>query len=75
MKGVFESVNTRAVLGLRQLESQPFDSKRDAEKFQEVGLLMKGLVEILKTPVLNSQGKLNFGTVTLLEKYRILPSK
>lgn len=75
LRTVFESLNNRAVLGLRQLESQPFDSKRDAEKFQEVGLLMKGLVEILKAPVLNSQGKLNLGTVTILEKYRTLPGK
>lgn len=75
LKGVFESLNTRAVEGLNELESQPFDSKRDAEKFQQVGLLMKELVEILKTPVLNSEGKLNLGTVTILEKYRHLLGK
>ncbi|MBC1236931.1 hypothetical protein [Nostoc sp. 2RC] len=75
LKGVFESLNTLAVEGLNELESEPFDSNRDAEKFQQVGLLMKGLVEILKTPVLNSEGKLNLGTVTILEKYRILPGK
>jgi hypothetical protein len=61
--------------GSNELEAQPFDSKRDAEKFQQVAILMKGLVEILKTPVLNSEGKLNLGTVTILEKYRKLPSK
>jgi len=38
-------------------------------------MLMKALVEILNTPVLNSQGKLNLGTVTILDKYRILPGK
>jgi hypothetical protein len=75
LKGVFESLNTCAVEGLKQLESQPFDSNRDAEKFQQVGLLMQGLVEVLKTPVLNSEGKLNLGTVTILEKYRTLPGK
>lgn len=68
-------VNTRAVEGLNELESQPFDSKRDAETFQRVVLLMKDLVEILKTPVLNSEGKLNLGTVSILEKYRHLPGK
>jgi hypothetical protein len=36
---------------------------------------MKSLIEILKTPVLNSDGKLNLGTVTIIEKYRILPGK
>lgn len=75
LKGVFESLNTLAVEGLNELESQPFDSKRDAEKFQQVGLFMKGLVDILKTPVLNSEGKLNLGTVTILEKYRTLSGK
>ena len=75
LRKVFESMNTRAVQGLSQLESQPFDAKRDAEKFQQVGLLMKGLVEMLKTPVLNNDGKLNLGTVKVLEKYRILPGK
>jgi hypothetical protein len=75
LRGVFESMNTRAVEGLSQLESQPFDAKRDAEKFQQVGLLMKGLVEMLKTPVLNNDGKLNLGTVKVLERYRILPGK
>jgi hypothetical protein len=72
---VFESLNTIGIDGLNELESKPFDSKKDAEKFQQVGLLMKGLVEILKTPVLNSEGKLNLGTVSILEKYRTLPGK
>ncbi|UKO99189.1 hypothetical protein [Nostoc sp. UHCC 0870] len=75
LKGVFESLNTIGIDGLNELESKPFDSKKDAEKFQQVGLLMKGLVEILKTPVLNSEGKLNLGTVSILEKYRTLPGK
>lgn len=75
LRGVFESINTRAVTSLDELESQPFDSNRDAEKFQQVAILMKGLVEILKTPVLNGEGKLNIGTVTILEKYRNLPGK
>ena len=75
LRGVFESINTCAVQSLNELESQPFDSKRDAEKFRQVGTLMKSLIEILKTPVLNSDGKLNLGTVTIIEKYRILPGK
>lgn len=73
LRCVFESLYTRAVLGLDELESQPFDSQRDAEKFQQMGILMKGIVEILKTPILNSEGKLNLGAVTILEKYRNLP--
>jgi hypothetical protein len=75
LRGVFESLNRLAVQSLNQLESQPFDSKRDAEKFRQAGICLKGLIEILKTPVLNSDGKLNLGTVTIIEKYRILPGK
>lgn len=75
LKDVFESLNARAVGGLDELVSQPFDAKRDAEKFQQVALLMKGLVEILKTPVLNSEGKLNLGAVSLIDKYRTLSGK
>jgi hypothetical protein len=75
LRDTLKSLNSRAVEGLNQLESQPFDATRDAEKFQQVALLMKGLVEILKTPVMNSEGKINLGTVTILEKYRSLPGK
>ncbi len=66
------SLTERAVLGLNGLESRPFDRDRDAEKLQQVALLVMGLAEILKTPVLNSEGILNLGTVTILEKYRNL---
>lgn len=75
LRGVFESINIRAVSGLDELESQPFNSSRDAEKFQQLAILIKGLVEILKTPVLDSEGRLNVGSVTILEKYRHLPGK
>lgn len=75
LESVLKSINSCAVLGLDELVSQPFDSERDAEKFQQVGILIKGIVEILKTPVLNSEGKLNIGTVTIIEKYRNIPGK
>ncbi len=69
-------LNTRAVLALNELESYSlFDSSKDASKFQQVALLIKALVEILKTPVLNSEGNLNLGAVTILEKYRSLQGK
>jgi hypothetical protein len=75
LRDVFEFINTRAAVALNELESKPFDSKKDAEKFRQVGTLMKSLIEILKTPVLNNDGQLNLGTVTIIEKYRILPGK
>ncbi|MEA5578620.1 hypothetical protein [Anabaena sp. UHCC 0451] len=51
LRGVFESINTHAVQSLNELESQPFDSKRDAEKFRQVGTLMKSLIEIQLYPL------------------------
>lgn len=75
LRDVFESINNYAVKSLNELESKPFNAKRDAEKFRQTGTLIKGLVEILKTPVLNSDGQLNLGTVNVIEKYRILPGK
>jgi hypothetical protein len=66
-------VNSQAILGLNELESrEPFDKNRDAHQFQRVALLIKALAEILKTPLLNDEGKINIGTVTILEKYRNL---
>jgi hypothetical protein len=46
-----------------------FDSQRDGKHFQQVGLLIKALSEIMKTPVLNAEGELNQDGVHLKEKY------
>ncbi len=51
-------LDNRAILALNELESHPFDKNRDADKFQKVALLIKALAEIMKAPVLDSQGKL-----------------
>ncbi|WP_414753007.1 hypothetical protein [Anabaena sp. CCY 9910] len=67
-----EELNSRAVFYLDELESQPFDRNRDASKFQQVGLLVKALAEIMKTPVLDSEGQLNPVTATIQAKYRTL---
>ena len=72
LRGIFEEINSRAIAGLDDLEAHVIDSKIDTDKFQHVGLLMKGLIEILKTPVLNPQGQLNLGVVKILDKYRTL---
>ncbi|TAE59392.1 MAG: hypothetical protein EAZ76_15865 [Nostocales cyanobacterium] len=70
-----ESINNLAIKSFNELKAKPFNAKRDVEKFRQTGTLIKGLVEILKTPVLNSDRQLNIGTVTIIEKYRILPGK
>ena len=68
-----ESLNTRAVLNLNELESFPsFEKDRDANKFQQVALLVKALAEIMKTPVLDSEGQLNPATATIKAKYLTL---
>jgi hypothetical protein len=62
----------QANLMLDTLESKPFNRSQDTVKLQQVLFLVQALAEITKTPVLNSEGKLNYGTVTILEKYRNL---
>lgn len=62
----------KATYGLSELESRPFVLERDAEKFQQVAILIKALAEIIKTPILNSDGKLNPYTYQLKAKYRKL---
>ena len=62
----------QAELMLNALESKPFNRSQDTGKLQQVALLVKALAEITKTPILNSEGKLNYGIVTILEKYRNL---
>jgi len=72
LSSLVEDLNTRAVLALNDLESRPFERNRDANKFQQVALLVKALAEIMKIPVLDSEGQLNPATATIQAKYRTL---
>ncbi|MEH2056021.1 MAG: hypothetical protein V7K97_07640 [Nostoc sp.] len=73
LQGVFECLNKSAILGLQELESLPsFDKNRDASKFQKVALFVKALAEIMKTPVLDSEGQLNPVTANIQAKYHTL---
>ncbi|MBE9004783.1 hypothetical protein IQ259_06995 [Fortiea sp. LEGE XX443] len=72
LSNLVENLNNRAIFNLEELESLPFDRSRDASKFQQVGLLVKALAEIMKTPILDSEGKLNPVTATIQAKYRTL---
>lgn len=70
LKGLIELLNDRAVLSLNELDSLPtFDKNRDTEKFQQLGLLIKALAEIMKIPILDEQGQLNPVTATIRAKY------
>lgn len=64
-------LDNRAVLALNELESRPFDKNRDIDmsKLQRLLMLIKALAEIMKTPVLDNQGKLNPITDRIIEKY------
>ena len=73
LMNLVESLNKLAVISLDELESLPtFNKNRDASKFQQVALLMKALAEIMKTPVLDTEGQLNPVTGTIQAKYRTL---
>lgn len=72
LKDIVNKLNDRAIEGLAELESQPFNRERDAQKFQQVALLVKALSEIIKTPVLDAEGNLNQDIATLKAKYRTI---
>ena len=72
LKNLLEDLNIRAAIDLNELEYQPFNIDRDADKFQQVTLLMKAMSEIMKNPILDSVGNLNPATKNLREKYRYL---
>ncbi|MDJ0554942.1 MAG: hypothetical protein QNJ68_10950 [Microcoleaceae cyanobacterium MO_207.B10] len=65
-----KDIDDRACLAMNELESRPFNKDRDAAKFQQVVLFIKALAEIMKTPVLDDEGKkLNPVTENIIEKY------
>ncbi|MCG6134311.1 MAG: hypothetical protein MET45_06560 [Nostoc sp. LLA-1] len=70
LKDIVQTLNNKAIEGLIELESKPFVRERDAVKFQQVALLIKALAEIMKTPVLDTEGNLNQNTAGLKAKYR-----
>lgn len=70
LKDLVKTLNNKAIDGLEELESKPFERDRDAVKFQQVALLIKALAEILKIPVLDNKGNLNQATAILTAKYR-----
>lgn len=73
-KELIESLNKRAIDCLIKLESRPlpFDRERDEANFYQVGVLVKALAEIIKTPILNAEGNLNSDVAEVKAKYRSL---
>ncbi|MBD2199739.1 MULTISPECIES: hypothetical protein [Calothrix] len=72
LSALVENLNYYAVVSLNDLESRPFDRNRDAKNFQQVALVIKALAEIMKTPILDSQGQLNPASAAIQAKYRTL---
>jgi TolA-binding protein len=70
LKRLVKLIDEKATNGLSELESKPFDFQKDAVKFQQVAILIKALSEIIKTPILNSEGKINTNLGKLTEKYK-----
>ena len=66
---LLNELDDKAIDILNQLESRSFNRDRDAAKFQRLTFLLQAVVEIMKAPVLGSDGKLNTGTKILLIKY------
>jgi hypothetical protein len=64
-----EELDSKAYDILDRLYSRSFERERDTNRFKQVALLIKALVEIINTPVLNGNGKLNPETKILLVKY------
>jgi hypothetical protein len=62
-------LDDKAIDILNQLESKSFDRDRDAAKFQRLTFLLRAVVEIMKAPVLSTNGKLNSDTKILVVKY------
>ena len=58
LKQLVTNLNDRAIHGLTAIESRNFSYERDAEKLQQVTLLIKTLAEVMKTPVLEANGNL-----------------
>lgn len=82
LSGLVVSINGRTLKSLNKLESKVFvrrgffkktvnfKPEEHAESFQEVLLLIKALVEILKTPVLDEKGEINQEFEKIRFRYR-----
>jgi hypothetical protein len=62
-------LDNRAIDILEQLEARSFDVDRDVATFQRLALLMKALKNIMDTPILGDNGKLNSVTANSVNSY------
>lgn len=73
LEEVLKYLDYHCQIALENLETaiqQGFNIQRDAEKYQRAALLVKALMEIMRTPLLDRQGNLNPEHTRLLAAYR-----
>lgn len=69
LEELLQELDYRSQTLLNELESRTFKPKQDVELFQKVALLIKALVEIMKVPLLGTNGELNPATEKVVNHY------
>jgi hypothetical protein len=67
-----EGLNNRAIDILGEFESKSFDLDRDTAKFKTLALLIKASAEIMKAPIVDTDGNLNQKIEVLINTYKLL---
>ena len=72
LQALVTEIDNRANLALDYLDTSTFNvaNDLDVKKFQEVGLMVSALSEIMKTPVLDEKGNLTDQSSNIQLKYR-----
>jgi hypothetical protein len=74
LRDLIRRLDGKANEALDKLDSSTFDVENgeDIKSFQQTGLLVKALAEIMKTPVLGGNGQLTGQSLDIQVKYRTL---
>jgi hypothetical protein len=74
LRTLIEKLDGKANRALDSLDGSTFDVRNETHirNFQQAGLLVKALAEIMKTPVLDGQGQLTGQSLDVQIKYRTL---
>lgn len=70
LSGLLEEVSGKAVAALDELEAEPFDPTLHAPVFQRAMILVKGVIDLATTPVIDENGDLTEAGHQLTVKYR-----
>lgn len=70
LKRVLVGLCGRATAQLDQLEARALDPQRDRELLAQTLLVVKGVVEVARTPLLTEAGDLNEQTAVIVTRYR-----